>query len=191
LRLPLIEIVQSTLAGLSKQQYQVFRGTVYELARADRKINWLEFVLHHHLISHLDRRFQLKPPPNVKFRRLAEVATYIETLVRFLGRVGHRDLQAAQGAIDAALESIGLQAQRPLADGEAPMFNDVSAALDELNQAAPLVKQKTLQAVAVAIFFDRAITVEEAELFRAVAETLDCPVPPLAAGALLEGQAPA
>jgi hypothetical protein len=44
------------------------------------------------------------------------------------------------------------------------------------------VKKKLLYAAAIMITFDHEITVAEAEFFRAVAESLDCPVPVLAVG---------
>jgi hypothetical protein len=54
-----------------------------------------------------------------------------------------------------------------------------------LHRASPSVKKQFLQAAAVLITFDHEITIAEAEFFRAVAESLDCPVPLLAAGRTL------
>jgi tellurite resistance protein len=58
----------------------------------------------------------------------------------------------------------------------------VDAALDRLVQAAPAIKKKVLDACAHTIAADGLIQADEAELLRAIAETLDCPLPPFLAG---------
>jgi hypothetical protein len=45
--------------------------------------------------------------------------------------------------------------------------------------ASPSVKKRVLDACAVCIAVDGTVTVEEGELLRAVADALDCPMPPL------------
>ena len=54
--------------------------------------------------------------------------------------------------------------------------------MQTLHHASPQLKKTFLHAAAVLITYDHEITVAEAEFFRAVAESLDCPVPVLAAG---------
>jgi hypothetical protein len=53
-------------------------------------------------------------------------------------------------------------------------------ALDRLHGLPPTARRKTLAAVKAVIEHDRKLTVEEIELFRAIAAALDCPIPPLA-----------
>jgi hypothetical protein len=53
-----------------------------------------------------------------------------------------------------------------------------------LAASAPAIKKQILTAAAIAITHDGTVTVDEAELFRAIAESLDCPVPPVVAGQL-------
>ena len=43
-------------------------------------------------------------------------------------------------------------------------------------------KRKILEAAIAIVVADRAVTVDEGELLRAIAEALDCPVPPLLPG---------
>ena len=54
--------------------------------------------------------------------------------------------------------------------------------MQTLHHASPQLKKTFLHAAAVSITYDHEVTVAEAEFFRAVAESLDCPVPVLAAG---------
>ena len=58
----------------------------------------------------------------------------------------------------------------------------VDEALDQLLLLAPRLKRSLLEAAAETVAFDRQVTLAEAELVRAVADALDCPVPPLLPG---------
>ena len=54
----------------------------------------------------------------------------------------------------------------------------VDAALSRLCQAAPQIKKNVLNACAQTVAADGVIQEMEAELLRAIADTLDCPIPP-------------
>ena len=43
----------------------------------------------------------------------------------------------------------------------------------------PRLKRKVLAACTTCIAYDGKVTIEEAELLRAIADSLDCPLPPL------------
>jgi hypothetical protein len=55
----------------------------------------------------------------------------------------------------------------------------LDAALTDLEEAAPQVKRRVLEAVVACIAADRQISVTEAELLRAIAGSLGVPMPPL------------
>jgi tellurite resistance protein len=57
-------------------------------------------------------------------------------------------------------------------------LEQVSAALDRLALAVPQIKKNILEASVRVVGADGVIEEREAELLRAIAETLDCPVPP-------------
>ena len=48
-----------------------------------------------------------------------------------------------------------------------------------MNVFSVFIKKKVLKACVVCISADSIITVDEAEILRAVADTLDCPIPPI------------
>ena len=58
-------------------------------------------------------------------------------------------------------------------------------ALEKLALLSPPLKKLVLEASAAAIASDHEITIGEAEFFRATADTLGCPVPPVLAGQAL------
>ena len=181
-RLPLFEIMQGTLAGMSPQQYEVFRQLVNQLVEADNKIDLFEFFLRHHLIVHLDRRFGKGLPPQIKFKRVELLADNIRLLLEVLVRVGHDDLPTTQAAFDAGLAEIQIPSVSLKTAIDQPIdFAALASGLDRLAAASYSIRKSVLAAAAIAITHDHIVTVEEAELFRAVSESLDCPVPPIVA----------
>ena len=54
----------------------------------------------------------------------------------------------------------------------------IDAALNRLAQAAPQIKKNLIEACAQTVAADGAIQEREAELLSAIADTLDCPIPP-------------
>jgi uncharacterized tellurite resistance protein B-like protein len=58
----------------------------------------------------------------------------------------------------------------------------IDAALDQLALASAPLRARLLGACAHVVAADQSIHGREAELLRAIADTLDCPVPPFLAG---------
>ena len=83
-RLPVIEIVQSSLVELSLPQYRSFRQTLVDLVRADQKISLLEFVLYHHSVSHLDRWYKQTPPVRITVRNSMAIKDELRNLLGYL-----------------------------------------------------------------------------------------------------------
>jgi hypothetical protein len=59
-----------------------------------------------------------------------------------------------------------------------PDLEQVDAALNRLNLAVPQIKKNVLEACAQTVAADGVIQEMEAELLRAIADALDCPLPP-------------
>ena len=60
-------------------------------------------------------------------------------------------------------------------------LKQVDRSLDRLGRAVPQIKKTVLLASAHTVAADGRIDSREAELLRAIAETLDCPLPPFVA----------
>ena len=80
--------------------------------------------------------------------------------------------QRGAGYLDAAEGAVSLLS------GEARSLTRVDSALDQLAQASPSVKRNVLLACAQTVAADGQVLYREAELLRAIADTLDCPIPP-------------
>jgi uncharacterized tellurite resistance protein B-like protein len=60
--------------------------------------------------------------------------------------------------------------------------SQLDAALNRLALAVPIIKKNLIEASSRVIGADGVILEAEAELLRAIADTLDCPMPPLGVG---------
>lgn len=192
LRLPLMEMIQMSLANLSPQQYRHFRKTIEGFVQLDNKTSLFEFVVRHHLLMHLDRRFEVRRPPRVQFTKASQIPREFELMLSAFASASMSGSILEDTTID---EENVLQAYRLAmqvagfgiaADSVAQLRRWETEQLEQcmlrLHRASPELKKQFLHAAATLITFDHEITVFEAEFFRAVGESLDCPVPLLAAG---------
>ncbi len=192
-RLPVMELIQGALADLSAKQYLQFRDTVQQLVKLDRRTSLFEFVVRHHLLMHLDRRFEYRKSPKIKYTSTNEVKKEIELMLSAFasasvsGSVLETNVQPDDAVVLEAYR-LGMQiagfgdAAQSTAQLESWEVEQLDGCMLKLHHASPQLKKTFLHAAAVLITFDHEITVAEAEFFRAVAESLDCPVPVLAAG---------
>ena len=65
-----------------------------------------------------------------------------------------------------------------LLSGESAGVAALDAALNRLAVAAPIIKKNLIEASVRVVAADGVIQEAEAELLRAIADTLDCPMPP-------------
>ena len=184
-RLSVVDMAQSPLSQLSPDQYQVFRETITTLAHADEQISLFEFMLQRVLLERLDRQLLgSKPPPN-KYRSLAAVKETACQLISVLAHAGSDQQQAAQRAYEGSLRQLYPKGNLPpLLDRNACSLHLVDNLLNHLAQSAPAIKKRLLEAAIACVAADGEVTIAEAELVRALAASLDCPLPPLRPGTL-------
>lgn len=173
-RLPLLDLAMPALKQLDAQAFLALRENMALLIKLDGKVKLLEWTL----LRIVERN--LRPGSGkIGHVALAELGEESETLLAFLARVGETsDVETAQAFADAWS---GLPfPPRPLPP--AGSLRDLEGALKKLEQLRPLQKPQLLKALARCIEHDGRINPGEAELMRAVADILDCPMPPLLAG---------
>lgn len=170
-RLPLLDLAMPALKQLDTKGFLALRENMALLIKLDGKVKLLEWTL----LRIIERNLR---PGSGKLGNvaLADLADACATLLAFLARVGETsDLQTEQAFADAWS---GLPfPPRPLP--AAANLRDLENALKQLEQLRPLQKPQLLKALARCIEHDGRITAGEAELMRAVADILDCPMPPL------------
>ena len=187
-RLPIVDLAIPALRFLSPDQYAGFRDIVQALIDADEQVDLFEYALQRVLLHHLDPVFSgtRKPrPTNYYAIRGLEWETSI--VLSVLARKGSADPQEQVAAFTAAARQIAAPKTdfRFLEEDECDWEN-LDAALDKINEGSFKVKKWVLGAALACLMHDRQITIAEFELFRAIADTLGCPVPPWVAPAELD-----
>jgi len=169
---PLIELALPVLKAQAQDARDGFVADLTAVIEADRRVTLHEFVLLTFLRQHL--RAGAGRAIRTRYRALADVR---EDARRILSLVAHAARGASAGAFAKGAHWLDLPADAllPLEDmGLAP----IGAALERLRVLAPLVKPRVLRACVDAAA-DGGFTLAQAEILRAVAATLDCPVPPV------------
>ncbi|WP_447588566.1 M48 family metallopeptidase [Aquipseudomonas campi] len=173
-RLPLLELAIPALKQLTKGEYSVLKANLVALIKADGKVELLEWTL----LRIVERNVEGLRPVQGKYH-LVELSEEIRLLLSALAHAGHDDPAQAQQAFTAACATLPLGDLQLAERGTG--LKGLDAGLARLSHMWPLQKPRLLKAMAVCVGHDGRISVAEAELMRAVADMLDCPMPPLLA----------
>jgi len=156
-----------------------FSHLIGQIIAADGQMDLFEFMLQKIVRRNLDLFFRRTPPPPPEIRRLQDAAAEASDLLSAFAFVAGGQGSAAHGqsiaAATSALQEHGV-AFRP-SPTIVPLPR-IDAALDRFDRAVPMVKKQLIFVCAAAVFADGQVSSEEAELLRAVADTIGCPVPP-------------
>ncbi|MGQ0613996.1 MAG: M48 family metalloprotease [Planctomycetaceae bacterium] len=179
LRLPLLDLAAPALRLLSREEAANFLDTLSRIVAADQQTDLFEFTL-----SHLARRrLRTESRGVVRYHSLQGVRDQLALLLAMLAHHGHATPDEGRRALETALGPLfELGALRPanlrVPPPEARTFDAFAGALDRIAFATPAVKRLAVEACARCVQSDGSTTVPEAELLRAVADSLDCPLPP-------------
>lgn len=177
-RLPLIDMSLSTLRQLSKKQYALFRDNMMTLIKADSKISLLEWSLQKIVLRHLDQVYIKQSTKKFKHCSLERAKNSCAVVLSLLCHCDRQQGINIQEAFNTANKKLG-ELDIQLIERKNLNLDQLNKALDTLARLKPLQKPQLLKACASCITADQQITPTEAELFRAIADTLDCPMPPL------------
>ena len=179
-RLPLADLAISGLRGMDKNAYSAFRENLMALAMADEDVDVFEFALLHMVARRLDRRFGLAEAPRIRYQEFDGLGSAIACVFSLLVWNGTADGAAAEAAYAAGWDALGETAAQKLRDRNDGRLKELEEHLDNLAAAAPQLKARLLSACAAIAAADGHTTLHEAETLRAIADALDCPVPPFA-----------
>jgi uncharacterized tellurite resistance protein B-like protein len=180
-RLPLVNLALGALRNLTAAEFKPFANTLAWLAGSDGKIELFEFVLQKIILRHLASKFGNPPPTAVQFYTLKPLVPDCAVVLSALANVGSQDAGEIKKAFAAgapylrAPDNVPLELLSPENCG----VEQLDAALNRLALAVPIIKKNLLEAAARVVGADGVILEAEAELLRAIADTLDCPMPPL------------
>jgi len=172
LRLPLLDLLIPSLKRLGKKPFATMKQNMNLLIDADNETELLEWTL----LRIVERNVEGAPAVQFKFG-LFQCAEQLLVLLNAMARAGQQNQQVALQALQFAWE--GLPFERP---SELPVevedLQGLEAAIKRLRHLMPEERPALLNAMTRCVMHDGVITVAEAELFRAVADLLDCPLPP-------------
>jgi len=185
MRLPIVDLSIPALRQLSSDQYAAFRTLVKQLIDADEQVDVFEYALRRVLTHHLDPvHFGKAKSKPVNYYAIRGLEKETSVVLSVLARKGHTDESVAAAAFQSAVGKIsGKHAGFQMLEESLCSWENLDDALNKLNEGSFRVKKWVLGAALACLMYDREITVEETELFRAVADTLGCPVPPWVAPA--------
>jgi Zn-dependent protease with chaperone function len=187
-RLPLLDLMLPALRAQSREQFEAFRVNVRALVDADATETLLEWVVQRLLVLQVERHAGRVQPPPVRHATLRHLGAEVGVLLSAVARAAGDEAAADRSFVRAARalgEPEGLRLARPEACGPEAL----SLALAALAAASPAARGRLLDACAAGITADAEVTVEEAELLRALAISLDIPLPPVLPGQPLRAAA--
>ena len=175
-RLPLVDICLGPLKELSPEQYERFRENMHALAAADNRLSLFEWTLQK-VVSHvLDPHFGRQRKRRSSGRPAPED---VSTVLSALAHAGSREKDLIQTAFERGVEATGLPPLE-LQPWDRTIFNRLNHSLDALGRLPGKSKAKLIRGLAETASADGIITPREINLLRAIATTLDCPMPLIA-----------
>lgn len=177
-RLPLIDMAIPALKQLSISQYRAFKKNLIALIEMDSKIDLLEWSLQSILFSNLDGHFFKPAQAKVRYSNVTDLGQEVGVILSVMAYAGQQDQNEIEAAFSAATKMLEF-GELVLTEKNSISVADLDTAVRKLEMLKPLAKQRLLQACATSVMHDQKITAVEAELLRAIASVLGCPMPPI------------
>jgi uncharacterized tellurite resistance protein B-like protein len=178
-RFALADFAMPALRRLDTFEYADFVQTTQELIECDNAIELFEYALLKMVKRRLRSSFEGPARVGMRFGSVKSVLPECALLLSALAHVGQENEQEARKAFAAGVEFLD-------APGVSITFlkrsewdlSQVDAALTRLARCPPAVERNILLACGKAVASDGHVNDREATLLRAIADSLDCPVPP-------------
>ncbi|BAT53274.1 peptidase M48, Ste24p [Nostoc sp. NIES-3756] len=179
LRLPLIDLVVPALRKFSPKECHRLCKCIQGLIVATGSFSlWhfiLQLVLWHRLQPLIDPTATIK----VEFTSIEEIWSDSITVLSAIARVGQSKPDDIAYAFRSGVFRLPGAGKQEKADTLVTCnFSEVKKSIERLRLASPKLKQAIVDACAHTVLLDNQVTNSEADLLRAIAMTLDCPIPP-------------
>ncbi len=178
-RLPLLQLSFPALRGLTGDALNRFVTTLDELVHADGKVTPFEYAVQKMLLRQL--QLAQKPSQRVAFDSFSAVRHEFAVVLSALANLSPKN--SAEAFADGAAQIPVIRDEIALLDAAASGLEQLDAALDKLAVCSLPIKQRLLVAAGSVIASDGTVSEEEGELYRALAATVDCPMPNLGVAA--------
>ena len=179
LRLPIIDLALPTLKGQPSAQRKAILERLTSLTQADQRTTLFEWALVALARQQLDDRARRNR--HTRFNRYRAVAGELQ--------LAFSVMTWASGARDEQARALFRQASHGLLPEARTLLplsqcnsQRLGQALDRLADLSPLLKGPVIDGLADLVLVDGKVQVSEAEMLRAIAALMECPLPPLFAG---------
>jgi hypothetical protein len=172
-RLPLIDLAAPILRQLSKPQKDLFIKTIADISRADKNIDFVEWMT----ITVLKKHLCSGDISKIKTRE-GGISLYAKSLSILLGVLaysGTRNDKNRAAGYKSAMEFLGLELEMPGVNR--CTIKNIQAAVMELRYMKFVDRQLFLRACVMCASSDGKITITEGEAIRVIGDSLDCPIP--------------
>jgi Zn-dependent protease with chaperone function len=178
-RLPLVNLALPALRQLRPDEFEQFSQALQWLIESDGQIRIFEFVLQKIVRRHLASQSGETRPASIQYHTLKPLVRDCSVVLSVLAHVSSSNADEVEeafrtGALQLRARPDGLQ----LLPRDKCGLEQLDTALDRLALAAQQIKKNLIEACVHAVGADGLIREREAELLRAIAETLDCPISP-------------
>ncbi|MFW9259714.1 M48 family metallopeptidase [Nostoc sp. CALU 546] len=183
IRLPLVDLAVPILRQNSAKECQRLCKCVHGLVVATGSLSLWHFVLQLILWHRLQPSINPTSPTTVEFTTIEQIWPDSLLVLSVIARVGHSQPDAHTEDITYAFRS-GVFRLPKAGEQEKPEipltcnFTELKKSIERLRLASPKLKQAIVDACAHTVLLDNKVTSSEADLLRAIAMTLDCPIPP-------------
>jgi len=175
-RMALLGLALPALDALSPAQAEALEADLGDLA-AGGADSPFEPAVRRAVLRRLAR--DAGAPPRPQMRLLDEAGPECLQILSTIAWSGGRDPAAAQAALDAGVRALGVAGPWRLLPPDRAGPDRLDAALAALDRGAPALKARLLGACVATALADSRVTVEEAEVVRAVSAALGLPMPPV------------
>jgi Zn-dependent protease with chaperone function len=181
LYLPILDLTVPALRQKTPQDCTRLLTAVHELAKIDGQWTLAEFVTYLILQYRLEPHINGPAPAKVVHQTIGPVWTHSLKLIAALARVGNQTPDQIDYAFRSGLNYLpGAGQQERPATGTLPPCSllELRQGLEQIRLVTPRLKQGIVDACAHTVMLDNTVTLQEADLLRAIVILLDCPIPP-------------
>jgi len=179
-RLALINLATPSLRQMSRLQFDDFSKTVQLLIESDSEISLFEYSIQKTVFRYLEPRFKPSKPTIAQYYAAAGLALECAVLLSALAYQSSANNSEIATAFQTGADDLELPPNKQISLLPPDQCNlaQIDAAVQKITQAALPVKKQILNACALVVACDSLVKEEEAEMLRAIADAIGCPLPP-------------
>jgi Zn-dependent protease with chaperone function len=182
LRLPVLELALPTLRQRPREELEYLWELLTRVQALEPAPRLFDFVLLRILKTYLRDVPGVETAPGPRRRDLPDARSAVRFLLATVAAFGSETASTARAAYEAGIASVGwrLEAAEPTFEPPAAQrdLQRLDSALAALTSIRPRDKERVLRGVLAAIRADAVTATAERELFRVIAISLGCPMPP-------------